>query len=162
MDAVISDLATIGTDVKLGYGTKVWQGATICDGASFGDNCVIGSCAWIGKDVRMGNDCHVQHGAFIPNNTVIGNRVFVGPNVTLTDDRYPVAGNKDYLAEPPVIEDDVSIGAGAVILPGIRIMKGAMIGAGAIVTMDVPPGTVVRSMFAAVVTGPPRKRKIIA
>ena len=161
MDAVISDLATIGANVELGYGTKVWQGATVCDGVKTGNNCVIGSCAWIGKGVKMGDNCHIQHGVFIPNNTVIGDRCFVGPLVVLTDDRYPVAGNKDYLAEPPCIDDDVSIGAGAVILPGVRIMKGAMIGAGAIVTMDVPPGTVVRSMFGAVVTGPPRNRKVV-
>ena len=161
MDAVISDLATIGANVELGYGTKVWQGATVCDGAQFGKRCVIGTCAWVGKGVRAGDEVRIQHGVFVPNSTVIGDRVFIGPNVTLTDDRYPVAGNKDYLAEPPVIEDDVSIGAGAVILPGVRIWKGAMIGAGAIVTMDVPPGTVVRSMFAAVVTGPPRKRRIV-
>ena len=151
---MISNLATIGIDVVMGDGIKIWQGATVCDGARIGRNCVIGSCAWIGKNVKMGDNCHIQHGVFVPNNTVIGNRVFLGPLVVLTDDRYPVAGNQDYIAEPPIIEDDVSIGAGAVILPGVRIMRGALIGAGAVVSKDVVPETVVRGMFAAVTTGP--------
>jgi acetyltransferase-like isoleucine patch superfamily enzyme len=66
--------------------------------------------------------------------------VFVGPSVICTDDKYPRVNNPNYQAAPPVIEDDVNIGAGAVILPGIRLGAGCTIGAGAVVTKDVPAG----------------------
>ena len=73
---------------------------------------------------------------------VIGNNVFIGPNVTFTNDKKPrVSG--DWTLLDTIIEDDVSIGAGSIILPGIKIGKGSMIGAGSVVTKDVPPNTVV-------------------
>src|SRR3990167_8928728 len=121
--------------------SKIWGWATVL--SPLGKDCVVGSCAWIGKNVTMGNGVRIQHGVFIPHGTTIGHRVFIGPNVTLTDDRYPVAGNVAYTAEPPILEDDCSIGAAAVILPGVRIGKGAMVGAGAVVTKDVPAYTTV-------------------
>src|ERR1043166_2302385 len=121
---------SISESAVIGEGTRIWQYATVCDNAKIGKNCVIGSCAWIGKNVVMGDDCHIQHGAFIPNGTILGNRVFIGPNVTMTDDKYPRVNNPNYEAKPPNIGDDVSIGAGAVILPGVGIWEGAMIGAG--------------------------------
>ena len=79
---------------------------------------------------------------FLPQRSYIGERVFIGPNVTFTDDRHPKV-NVSYHPEPPIVQDDVSIGAGAVILPGIKIGRGAMIGAGAVVTKDVPAEVVV-------------------
>ena len=154
MSDLVSEEATIGEWVVLGKDTRVWQYATICDGAEFGQRCVIGAGAWIGKGVRAGDDVRIQSGAFIPNGTQIGSRVFIGPNCSLTDDRYPIVNNADYKAEPPIIEDDVSIGAGAVILPGVKIWAGAMIGAGAVVTRDVAPGVLVRSLYGAVAMGP--------
>lgn len=143
-----SALAEIAESVVLGEGTVVWQFATICDEARLGQHNVVGSCAWIGRRVVTGDDVRIQHGAFIPNDTQIGHRVFIGPNVTMTDDKYPVVNNKQYEAQPPIIEDDVSIGAGAIILPGLRIGAGAMIGAGAVVTRDVRPGGLVKGMPA--------------
>ena len=140
--------AEIGEDVELGEDTKVWHFATICDRTILGKRCVVGTCAWIGKSVVIGDDCHIQHGAFIPNRTLLGDRVFVGPNVTFTDDKWPLANNPHYRAQPPVIENDVSIGAGAIVLPGVRIGAGAMIAAGAVVTKDVEPGTLVRGIPA--------------
>lgn len=79
---------------------------------------------------------------FIPSNAKIGSDVFVGPNVTMTDDRYPrtLKEGETYKAEPPVIEDGASIGAGAILLPGVRIGKNARVAAGAIVTRDVMDG----------------------
>lgn len=123
-----------------GDGTRVWQYATVCEGAVIGSNCVIGSNAWIGKRCRIGNNVRIQHGAFIPNGTVIEDDVFIGPNATLTDDRYPRSGNKDYLPDPPTLRQGCSIGAGATILPGVTVGPGAMVGAGAVVTHDVPMG----------------------
>jgi acetyltransferase-like isoleucine patch superfamily enzyme len=136
------DTATIDESVQFGEECVVWQYATICADTILGRNVVIGSNAWVGKHVRIGSYTRIQHGAFIPNGTEIGMNVFIGPNVTLTDDKYPCA-NRHYRPEPPVLEDDCSIGAGAVILPGVRIGRGAMVGAGAVVTSDVLAGATV-------------------
>lgn len=72
----------------------------------------------------------------------IGKGVFIGPLVVLTDDKHPKAGYL-YKPQPPILEDECSLGAGAVILPGVRIGRGAMVGAGAVCTQDVPPFTTV-------------------
>ena len=133
---MISPKATIGADVVFGDDVTVWQNATICDNAVIGNNVVVGSNVWIGKGARIGNYTRIQHGAFIPNNTIVGKSVFIGPNVTLTDDKYPKAGRL-YQAQPPVLEDDCSLGAACVILPGVHIGRGAMVGAGAVVLQDV-------------------------
>ena len=135
-------VCTISDTAKLAYTCTVWQYATICDEAVLGEHVVIGSAAWVGKRAVIGDYTRVQHGVFIPNGTVIGKSVFIGPNATLTDDKYPRAGG-EYQALPPVLEDDCSIGAGAVILPGVRVGKGAMVGAGAVVCTNVPDYTIV-------------------
>jgi len=70
--------------------------------------------------------------------------------VVFTDDKYPRSGNKTYNAQPPCIESGASVGAGAIILPGVTLGKGCMIGAGAVVTEDVQPGMVVVGMPARV------------
>lgn len=129
------------SDAHLGEGTKVWQFATIESGVVTGKRCVIGSCAWVGQDTVMGDDVHIQHGAFIPRRTKIGNRVFIGPNVSLTDDKYPRVANPGYMANPPILDDDCVIGAGAVICPGVHLWEGSMVAAGAVVTHDVPAFT---------------------
>lgn len=152
----INDLCAtdVGTGVMFGKGTKTWQYSTVCDGVITGERCVIGSCAWVGKGVRMGDDCRLQHGVFLPNYTVLGNRVFIGPNVTFTDDRYPTVNNQAYNAQPPVVEDDAAIGAGAIILAGVRIGRGALVGAGAVVTGDVPAGATVIGVPARAIPSP--------
>lgn len=146
---MISDKATIGKRVVFGNDCTVWHGATICDGVVLGEGVVVGSNAWIGHGTTIGNYTRIQHGAFLPNNTHVGRSVFVGPNVTLTDDKYPKAGRL-YKPEPPILEDDCSIGAAAVILPGVRIGRGATVGAGAVVTQDVPEFTIVKGVPAGV------------
>ena len=130
---------TLGHNIRFGDNVVVWQNATICDDCIIGEGVVIGSNVWIGKKVTIGAGSRIQHGAFIPNGTNIGTSVFIGPNVTLTDDRYPTCNKTSpYTAEPPIVEDLCAIGAGAVILPGVRIHRGSLVGAGAVVTHDVP------------------------
>lgn len=102
-----------------------------------GNDCSVHSNVWIGDGVHIGNHCWVEPFVFIPTGVKIGNNVFLGPRVTFTNDKYPPSKRKDWL--PTLVMDDVSIGAGAVILPGIIIGAGAKIGAGAIVTKSVPP-----------------------
>lgn len=124
--------------ITVGMTCTIWPFATICADTTVGSECVIGSGVWIGRGCQIGARTRIQTGAFIPNDTVIGEGVFIGPNVTMTDDKYPSAGTP-YTPNPPMLSDGCSIGAGAVLLPGVRIGRCAMVGAGAVVSQDVPP-----------------------
>jgi UDP-2-acetamido-3-amino-2,3-dideoxy-glucuronate N-acetyltransferase len=105
---------------------------------TIGDGCTIHAPVWIGNGVVIGPRTKVQAFAFIPPGVTIGADVFVGPHVCFTNDKYPPGQRIDWL--PTIVEDRVSIGAGAVILPGIRLGAGCRIAAGAVVTKDVAPG----------------------
>lgn len=134
---VVSSSCTFGPECT------VWQFATLCDDVSIGQGVVIGSNAWVGAGTVIGDFSRLQHGVFLPKNTKVGRYVFIGPNVTVCDDKYPCVGNAHYEALPPIFEDYCSIGAGSVILPGVKIGEGAIVGAGAVVTKNVPPHSTV-------------------
>lgn len=136
--AVVHETAHLGAD------TIVWQFATVLSGVVTGKHCSIGSCAEVGRDTRLGDNVRIGHGVFLPGRSTVGDRVFIGPNVTFTDDRDPQVNNPHYRAEPPIIEADARIGAGATIGPGVRIGAGAFVHMGARVTRDVAPWTIVR------------------
>jgi acetyltransferase-like isoleucine patch superfamily enzyme len=139
-DFVVYPPSQVRHTAAIGKGSVIWPFSQIGEACLLGERVVIGSNCYIGDASVIGADTRIQHGCFLPRRSRIGARVFIGPNVTCTDDKRPRVGNRDYRAQPPVIEDDASIGAGAVLLPGVCIGKGAMVGAGAIVTRDVPPG----------------------
>lgn len=136
---------------RLSEDITIWQFATVEADVTTGKRCVIGSNVWVGRGSTLGDDVRIQHGAFIARGSTIGNRVFIGPCAVLTDDKYPQVNHPTYRAEPPVLEDDCAIGAGAVLLPGVRIGKGATVGAGAVVTANVPAGATVMGIPARVV-----------
>lgn len=146
----MSTVNYISPFATLGKGTRVWHFAVILDNVTIGDNCSIGSHVEIGKGCTIGSRTRIGKGVFLPPNSWIGEDVFIGPNVTFTDDKYPMVNNPDYNAQPPVIEYRAAIGAGAVILPGVHISAGAMVGAGAVVTRDVPAGKCVRGEPATI------------
>jgi len=111
--------------------------------------CVVGADTTIGpfveiqSDVIIGNGCAIQSHSFICSYVTIHDNVFVGHGVIFTNDRHPQAHNADWIHEHTIVEDHVSIGSGAVILPGVVLGEGCSIGAGAVVTKDVAPGSVV-------------------
>lgn len=140
--------AVLQARVRLGERSIIWHGARILSDVVIGNDCMVGGGTEIGRGSTIGDKTRIGANCFLPSNSVVGRRVFIGPNVTCTDDRHPIAGNTGYTAEPPIIEDEASIGAGAVILPGIRIGSGAIIGAGSIVTKDVEPYMHVRGQPA--------------
>ena len=105
------------------------------------ESCVIHSHVCIFEGVKIGERVKVQSMSFIPGGVTIEDDVFVGPRVTFTNDKYPPSHGKGW--KPTVVKKGASIGAGAIILPGITIGEGAKIGAGSVVTKDVLPGTIV-------------------
>ena len=118
----------------------MWQFASVLAACVLGNNVSIGAGAEIGRGTRIGDNSRIGSGVFLPSNSIVGHDCFIGPRVCATDDRYPRVNNSEYKAQPPVIEDYASVGAGCTILPGVRIGKKAMIGAGSVVTRDVPAG----------------------
>lgn len=144
----------IDPSALIGLRSVVWHFSIIMADVVIGDDVSVGSRTEIGRGSVIGSGSRIGSGVFLPYSSFVGKSVFIGPNVTCTDDRHPkiLAPGERYTAEPPVIEDHVSIGAGAVILPGVRIGHHAKIAAGAIVTSDVLPHTLVRCEPARVVT----------
>ncbi len=134
----------IDPSAQIGTGTKVWHWSVVLADVKIGKNCSIGSCCEIGRGTIIGDGTRIGSGTFLPSNSRIGNNVFIGPGVVCCDDKNPRANNPHYVAEPPTIEDNAAIGAGAILLPGVKIGWCAMIGAGSIVTRDVPADSMVR------------------
>ena len=139
---VIHPTADVKTG-RIGASTKVWQYCVVLEGASLGDDCNICAHCFIENDVVVGNRVTIKSGVYIWDGTVIEDDVFIGPNVTFSNDKYP--RSKRYPSEflPTVIKRGASIGAGAVMLPGVTVGEGALIGAGAVVTKSVRAGAVV-------------------
>lgn len=141
---MIDATAIVSPDATLGENVKIWHHTHVREGAHIGDETSIGQCCYIDKGVLIGARCKIQNSVNIYNGAIIGNEVFIGPSVTFTNDKYPVATNDLWLMGFIVIEDGASIGANCTLLPGITIGTGAMVGAGAVVTKDVPAGITVK------------------
>ncbi len=119
-------------------------------GCEIGDDCLIGPFVEIQEGVVVGDRTRVQSHTFICEGVSIGSDVFIGHGVMFTNDRHPKASNADlsrvaktdWIMERTIIHDRVSIGSGAVLLPGIEVGSGAVIGAGAVVTKSVPANAI--------------------
>jgi acetyltransferase-like isoleucine patch superfamily enzyme len=141
---------SIAPDVVLGEGATVHEFVNLY-GCRVGAYSRVGAFVEIQRDATIGAYCKISTHTFICSGVHIGDRVFVGHGVMFINDRLPKAcnadgtpkGASDYDLVETWIEDDASIGSGATILCGVRIGKGALVGAGAVVTKDVPPGATV-------------------
>lgn len=131
---------------NIGENTNVWQFCVILPNAVIGDNCNICSHCFIENDVKIGNNVTVKCGVQLWDGVEIEDDVFIGPNVTFCNDKYPKSRNKDFKLEKVLIKKGASIGANATILPGVTIGENAMIGAGAIVTKNVKPNTLIKGV----------------
>jgi acetyltransferase-like isoleucine patch superfamily enzyme len=128
---------------KVGEGTRIWAFVHVLPGAIIGKDCNICDFVFIENQVVIGDRTTIKSGVQIWDGVTIGSDVFVGPNVTFTNDKYPVSNNKDFKILNTIIEDGVSIGANSTILPGVKVGSKAVIGAGSVVTKDVLPNTTV-------------------
>ncbi len=143
--ADVSDQATIGE------GTRIWHQAQVREGAIIGKRCILGKGTYVDKDVRIGDFCKLQNGVFVFHGFNVEAGVFLGPGVMLLNDKHPRAINPDgspkadadWLASEGVVEYGAAIGGGAVVLPGLRVGRMALVAAGAVVTHDVPDRAIV-------------------
>lgn len=135
----IHEKAEVQTKI-IGEGTKIWQYSIVLEGAKIGSNCNINALCFIENDVVIGNNVTIKCGVQLWDGTTIEDDVFIGPNATFTNDKYP--RSKVYPKEfiRTIIKRKASIGANSTILCGITIGENAMIGAGSVVTKDVPDG----------------------
>lgn len=160
MDNVFLHPTAIVEAEKIGRGTSIWDFTHIMKDVSIGENCNIGNHCFIETGVVIGNNTTIKNGNMIWEGVTLGDGVFVGPQVFFTNDLYPRSPrlpqaqaryrNREWLL-PTYVKQGVSIGAGAIIIAGVTIGEFAMVGAGAIVTKDVPP-------YALVVGSPARGR----
>ncbi len=134
--------AFVEEDTEIGENTNIWHLVHVREGASIGKNCNLGKDVYVGKDVEIGNNVKIQNGVSVYQGVTVGDDVFLGPHMTFTNDVYPRAEG-EWNVEETFVKDGVSIGAHATILSGITLGKYCMIGAGAVVTKDVPAHTLV-------------------
>jgi acetyltransferase-like isoleucine patch superfamily enzyme len=154
----------IAPDVKLGRNVR-FHGFVNLYGCEIGDDVKIGTFVEIQKGVKIGNRCKISSHTFICEGVTLEDEVFVGHNVTFTNDLHPRATNDggqlqtdaDWACIPTLVKRHASIGSGATLLCGITIGKDAMIGAGSVVTKDVPAGAVVAGNPARVIKSLPLK-----
>jgi acetyltransferase-like isoleucine patch superfamily enzyme len=140
---------TIAGDVILGQDVFLAQFVNLY-GCSIGDYSRIGTFVEIQKGVHIGSNCKIQSHSFICEGVRIKNRVFIGHGVTFINDKLPkttnldgtIKRNGDWTCTETTIEDEASIGSGSTILCGINIGRGAVIGAGSVVTKNVPDGQI--------------------
>jgi acetyltransferase-like isoleucine patch superfamily enzyme len=143
-------LRRVAPDVKLGRNVRMYAFVNLY-GCEVGDDTSIGTFVEIQKGVRIGARCKIQSHTFICEGVTIEDEVFVGHNVNFINDLYPRATNRDWSRQseadwkvvPTIVRRGASIGTGAVLLGGITIGERAVVGAGAVVTKDVPAGRTV-------------------
>jgi len=153
-------LKCIAADVKLGANVKIADFVNLY-GCEIGDNTKIGPFVEIQKNARIGRNCKIQSHTFVCEGVTIENNVLVGHGVTFINDKYPRATNKsgglqteeDWIVEPTLVKNGASIGSGSTILSHVTIGEDAIVGAGSVVTRDVPSRTVVAGNPASVLRG---------
>ncbi|MFT3754066.1 MAG: acyltransferase [Paludibacter sp.] len=123
--------------INISESTRVWQYVVILRDAVIGENCNICSHSFIENDVKIGNNVTVKCGVYLWDGITIEDSVQIGPNVTFTNDKYPRA-KQPFELQRTLIKKGASIGAASVILGGVTIGENALIGAGSVVTKDVP------------------------
>lgn len=146
----VHESAIVDAGAVIGAGTRIWHFSHVLSGSDVGENCVVGQNVMIGPRVRVGNGCKIQNNVSIYEGVTLEDEVFCGPSVVFTNVIAPRAFiDRKREFRPTLIKRGASIGANATIICGATIGSYAMVAAGAVVTHDVPP-------FSLVVGAPAR------
>lgn len=143
---LIHATADVSSTAVIGEGSRVWHHCHIREGVIIGRNCVLGKGVYIDADVRIGDNVKIQNNAAVYRGVALEDGVFCGPHVVLTNDRHPRAikpdgspkGPGDWTVGKTLVRSGASIGAHVTVVSGVTIGRWAMIGAGSVVTRDVP------------------------
>ncbi len=142
----IHPTADVSGQAKIGEGTSIWHHAQIREDAQIGNECIIGKGVYIGAGVRIGNRVKIQNYVSVYEGLTIEDGVMVGPHVCFTNDLFPRAinpngalkGEKDWKLTSTLIREGAGLGANSTIVAGVVIGRWALVGAGSVVTRDVP------------------------
>lgn len=142
----IHPTAEVSPNAKIGDRTSIWNHGQVRENTIIGENCILGKGVYVDSDVKIGDNCKIQNNVSIFHGVTLGDGVFVGPHVCFTNDMRPRAINRDgslkspqdWIITPTLIKKGAAIGANATIICGVTIGEWAMIGAGSVVTRDVP------------------------
>ncbi len=146
MSKQIHSSAEVDSTAEIGANVTIWHLAQIREKAHIGNNCIVGRSVYIDYEVVVGNNCKIQNNAVLYHGVIVEDGVFIGPYACLINDKNPRAVNEDlslkslsdWQVSPILVKKGASIGANATILPGVTIGEWAMVGAGSVVTKDVP------------------------
>ena len=148
----------ISEDVKLGKDVRIFSFVNLY-GCEIDDRTKIGAFVEIQKGVKIGKDCKISSHTFICEGVTVEDQVFIGHNVTFINDKYPMATNPDgsmqidddWVCVPTLVKKGVSIGSSATILCGVTIGKNSIVGAGSVVTKDVPDNVIIAGVPAKII-----------
>ncbi len=143
---MIHPTADVSSEAKIGDNVKIWHQAQVREGAVIGNNCILAKNIYVDEKVIIGSNCKIQNNSSLYHGAVLENGVFIGPHCVLTNDKIPRAikldsslkNNADWEEGKILIKEGASLGARVVVLPNITIGQFAMVGAGSVVTKDVP------------------------
>ena len=138
-EATVRSGTIIYPDVVIGDGLQTGHHVVVREQTVVGDDVVLGTKTVLDGRCDIGDGASLQTGVYVPPYSDVGDRVFLGPNAVLTNDPYPLREDCDLVG--PTLEDDVSVGANATILPGVTVGERSFVAAGSVVTEDVPPET---------------------
>ncbi|MCI9278492.1 N-acetyltransferase [bacterium D16-50] len=142
-DYFVHDTAIVSDGAVIGKGSKIWVNSQIRENVVIGSNVIISKDTYIDATVVIGNNVKIQNGVSVFHGVTIEDDVFVGPNVTFTNDMFPRAFSEDWKVYETRVCKGASIGANSTVVCGNVIGEYAMVGAGSVVTKDVPPHALV-------------------
>lgn len=150
-EAYIHPAAEVSSEAMVGAGTRIWRQAHVREEAVIGEYCNIGKGVYVDAHVKIGSNVKIQNHVSVFEGVTLEDGVFVGPHVCFTNDLFPRAitreghlkSAEDWTVTPTLVKYGASLGAGSVIRCGVTIGEFALVGAGAVVTRDVPPHALV-------------------
>jgi acetyltransferase-like isoleucine patch superfamily enzyme len=138
--------AEVNPQAKLGENIQIWNNSQVREDAMIGDNTILGKNVYVDANVKIGANCKIQNNVSVYHGVTIEDGVFVGPHVCFTNDKNPRAvkpdgtlkSEADWQVDKILVKSGAALGANATILPGVTVGKWALVGAGSVVTKDVP------------------------
>jgi len=137
--AKVEPTSIVDENAIIGDGTRVWNFVHVRENAKIGEKCVLGDYVYVGRGVTIGNGVKLENRATVYEGVTIEDKVFVGPHVTFTNDLIPRSFSTGWKILQTLVKEGSSIGAGTVIVCGVTIGEYALIGAGSVVTANMPP-----------------------